>query len=510
MQVTTMAFESSVIIKDLSSNVPGEEMRFTDSFTIGRSKECDITISNNAVSRKHTRIEFDGGRWLVMDLDSGNGTFVDGERVEEAILPEIALIELGKGGPQLSLRVTAPEKPQVNDEPVLETVQLHAEQSKRADFATETQVIKHYLSDSEDAGEQTMMIRRAFNRAHKTRSKKYKYLIGLAVLLLFVACGIIIYQKNKLDKMRTTAQNIFYLMKEQDVQIAKLEDVVLLNANPAQIAELQAKRNKSEGMEKEYDKFVKELGVYTKLSEEDRIILKIARVFGECELAMPKDFVNEVKRYISIWKSTDRLQTSLRRAEEKGYTTLITQMLKENNLPYQYLFLAMQESNFDERAVGPPTRFGHAKGMWQFISLTANDYGLRIGPKFDKPEYDRLDERFDYLKATRAAVRYLKDLNSTDAQASGLMAMASYNWGDGNVRKMIGRMPENPRDRNFWKLLAQKNIPQETYDYVFLIFSAAVICENPQLFGFNLAGVSLPLTSALPAQLRSLPMGQSS
>ena len=505
-----MAFESSVIIKDLSSNAPGEEMRFTDSFTIGRSKECDITISNNAVSRKHTRIEFDGNRWLVMDLGSGNGTFVDGERVEEAILPETALIELGKGGPQLSLRIEVPEKPVLNNEPVLETVQISAEQSTRSDFATETQVIRHYLSDFEDAGEQTMMIRRAFNRAHKTRSRKYKYLIGFAVLLLLVSGGVIMYQKNKLDKMRATAQNIFYMMKEQDVQIAKLEEVVLLNANPEQIAELQAKRNKSKGMEKEYDNFVKELGIYAKLSDEDRIIMKIARVFGECELAMPKDFAGEVKRYIAIWRSTDRLKSSLRMAEEKGYTTLITEMLKENNLPQQYFFLAMQESNFDERAVGPPTRFGHAKGMWQFISLTANDYGLRIGPKFDKPVYDRLDERFDYLKATRAAVRYLKDLNSTDAQASGLLVMASYNWGDGNVRKMIGRMPANPRDRNFWKLLAQKNIPQETYDYVFLIFSAAVICENPKLFGFDLAGVTLPRTSALPAQLLSQPMGHSS
>lgn len=510
MQGTAMAFESSLIIQVLSSNAPGEEMRFTDSFTIGRSKECDIKISNDAVSRKHTRIEYDGSRWLVMDLGSGNGTFVDGERVEEAILPETALIELGKGGPQLSLRIEVPEKPQVDYEPVLETVQLHAERGKRADFATETQVIRHYLSDSEDAGEQTMMIRRAFDRAHKTRSKKYKYLIGLAVLLLLLSGGVIMYQKNKLDKMRATAQNIFYMMKEQDVQIAKLEEVVLLNANPEQIAELQAKRNKSKAMEKEYDNFVKELGIYAKLSDEDRIIMKIARVFGECELAMPKDFVSEVKRYIAIWRSTGRLKTSLRVAEEKGYTTLITEMLKENNLPQQYFFLAMQESNFDERAVGPPTRFGHAKGMWQFISLTANDYGLRIGPKFDKPVYDSLDERFDYLKATKAAVRYLKDLNSNDAQASGLLVMASYNWGDGNVRKLIGRMPANPRDRNFWKLLAQKNIPQETYDYVFLIFSAAVICEDPKLFGFDLAGVSLPRTSALPAQHRSLPMGHSS
>jgi hypothetical protein len=48
-------------------------------------------------------------------------------------------------------------------------------------------------------------------------------------------------------------------------------------------------------------------------------------------------------------------------------------------------------------------------------------------------------------------------------------------------------MPENPRDRNFWRLLTQykDEIPKDTYDYVFRIISAAVIGENPRLFGFD-------------------------
>jgi hypothetical protein len=48
-------------------------------------------------------------------------------------------------------------------------------------------------------------------------------------------------------------------------------------------------------------------------------------------------------------------------------------------------------------------------------------------------------------------------------------------------------MPENPRERNFWKVLAdhKEKWPKETYDYVYYIFSAAVIGENPKLFGFR-------------------------
>jgi hypothetical protein len=65
--------------------------------------------------------------------------------------------------------------------------------------------------------------------------------------------------------------------------------------------------------------------------------------------------------------------------------------------------------------------------------------------------------------------------------------MACYNWGEDQVLPLVRSMPLNPRDRNFWMLLKKhrSQIPQQTYDYVFYIVSAAVIGENPRLFGFN-------------------------
>src|SRR5271165_7185024 len=52
---------------------------------------------------------------------------------------------------------------------------------------------------------------------------------------------------------------------------------------------------------------------------------------------------------------------------------------------------------------------------------------------------------------------------------------------------LMVRAPVNPRERNFWQLLSKHRdkIPKETYDYVFYIVSAAVIGENPRLYGFN-------------------------
>jgi len=51
----------------------------------------------------------------------------------------------------------------------------------------------------------------------------------------------------------------------------------------------------------------------------------------------------------------------------------------------------------------------------------------------------------------------------------------------------VRSMPSNPRERNFWRLLSsyRDKIPKETYDYVLYIVSAAVIGENPRLFGFD-------------------------
>lgn len=47
-------------------------------------------------------------------------------------------------------------------------------------------------------------------------------------------------------------------------------------------------------------------------------------------------------------------------------------------------------------------------------------------------------------------------------------------------------LPRNPRQRNFWELVKRFKIPRQTYDFVFYVISAAVIGENPALFGFDL------------------------
>jgi hypothetical protein len=224
-----------------------------------------------------------------------------------------------------------------------------------------------------------------------------------------------------------------------------------------------------------------------RLTDQERLILRVTRTFGECELAAPPEYLREVQRYIAKWQSTGRFARAAKLAQDLGYTTRIAEEFLGQNLPPQFFYLAMQESDFEPFRSGPITRYGYAKGMWQFIPETAKRYGLTVGPLVSVPKPDPKDDRHDWEKSTRAAARYIKDIYSTDAQASGLLVMASYNWGEQRVINLIRTLPPNPRERNFWKLLQRyrERLPVETYDYVFYIVSAAVIGENPRLFGFQ-------------------------
>jgi hypothetical protein len=270
------------------------------------------------------------------------------------------------------------------------------------------------------------------------------------------------------------------------VQVAQLEDAVRASGDTARVAAFNARRQEMRAMEAQYDQLLDELGVMgSRISDEDRIILRVARMFGECELDIPSGFLREVKSYIQKWKTTGRLKQALARMNRSELVPIISAAMLENNMPPQFLYLALQESDFDSRAVGPETRFGIAKGIWQFMPATAWHYDLSTGPLVEVSRHDPLDERFDAELASYAAARYLRDIYNQEAQASGLLVIASYNWGPTNIRKRIREMPENPRDRNFWQLLKQHKIPQETRDYVFSIVAAIVIGEDPELFGFD-------------------------
>jgi membrane-bound lytic murein transglycosylase D len=438
---------------------------FRQSATIGRDTSCDVRVSNEGVSRLHAKLYIKNGQWLVRDMGSGNGTFLDDVLIHKAVLPRKSTLRLGNDGPKL--RIEAPGAP--------------------AGASVEDMAARYFGDASDDeAGHRTMMVRSAYRKVDQKQKRRYRSMIAGAAAMLVLSIGFGITQQLMLQKSRALAIDIFYNMKAMQVQVAQLEGLARTSADATHLPEINARHDEMRGLEAQYDGLLDELGVFEgELSDEDLIILRVARIFGECELNMPDGFAREVKNYINKWQSTNRLRLALGRMHENGLASVIASTLLENELPPQFLYVALQESGFDIRAVGPPTRFGIAKGIWQFMPATAWQYGLETGPLVELGRHDPLDDRFDADRATHAAARYLRDIYDKEAQASGLLVIAAYNWGPTNIRKRIRAMPDNPRDRNFWQLLSQHEIPKETYDYVFYILSAVVIGEDPALFGFD-------------------------
>jgi hypothetical protein len=74
----------------------GESIPLFDGMRIGRSDDNDVAIADGRVSRRQARIEADGDGFAIVDLQSSNGTFVDGARTQRARLHPGASIVVGE------------------------------------------------------------------------------------------------------------------------------------------------------------------------------------------------------------------------------------------------------------------------------------------------------------------------------------------------------------------------------------------------------------------------------
>jgi len=447
---------------------------FEHAFYIGRGEACQVLLNQNEISRQHLYCDFQHGQWWVHDLNSRSGTYVNGEPLRNAPINEPLQLQLGRDGLVLTLSLQT--------DPAAACSQPSTPLIRRANPAQlhrQTQLQPLSLAS----------LKRATAIAARKQTLRYRSGFLLLLLLLGVATAVAVHHYANTRKLGGLAVDMFYAMKTLELQVVNLQSAVFDNFSELSGlygGPIAVQREQLEDLQKQYAEYIAQLEK-TKLlrSDKDRLILHVARQLGESDANAPAEFVTEVKRYIKKWQSTGRLRRAIARLQANDYATVIVQALKQHNLPAQFLYLPLQESNFRSEAVGPQTRYGHAKGMWQFIPQTASRYGLSIGPQVEQAVFDAADERHDFVKSTQAAARYLRDIYRTDAQASGLLVMAAYNWGEGNIKRLLEQMPANPRQRNFWQLLKYYKIPQQTYDYVFYIVAAAVIGENPRLFGFD-------------------------
>lgn len=162
---------------------------------------------------------------------------------------------------------------------------------------------------------------------------------------------------------------------------------------------------------------------------------------------MPMPYNEHVKKYVDyfLYKRPNFVKQMLERKE--FYFPIFEQYLAKHGIPDEMKYLALLESGLN------PTAVSHAKavGLWQFMSPTGREYGLKIN--------DYMDERMHIEKSTEASFRYLTWLYNYFHDWE--LALASYNTGPGNLRRAIRK---SGGKTDYWEL--HNYIHRDTRAYV--------------------------------------------
>lgn len=168
--------------------------------------------------------------------------------------------------------------------------------------------------------------------------------------------------------------------------------------------------------------------------------------------ALPLESNEMVDGWLDAFETTRRPEFERLMTRRALFSDMIREKLRERDMPEELLYIPVIESGLSPFAVSRVS----AVGLWQFMSPTAMQYGLRVD------EY--VDERRDPVRATDAALDYLSWLYDRFG-GSWYLAAAAFNAGPGRVERIVnlhadGRMT----DATFWEI--REYLPRETRAYV--------------------------------------------
>jgi membrane-bound lytic murein transglycosylase D len=177
---------------------------------------------------------------------------------------------------------------------------------------------------------------------------------------------------------------------------------------------------------------------------------------------------NQVAWYVA---RPDYIQRTTNRASR--YLFHVVSELEKRNMPTELALLPFIESAFNPQALSS----AKAAGMWQFIPSTGQDYNLK--------QSVFKDERRDVLASTDAALTYLQKLYGMFGDWQ--LALAAYNWGEGNVQRVVNRAKAAGQPTDYNSLSA--HMPAETRNYVPKLQAVKNIIATPDQYNIALPKV---------------------
>ncbi len=154
------------------------------------------------------------------------------------------------------------------------------------------------------------------------------------------------------------------------------------------------------------------------------------------------------------------------------YLYFIVDELEKRGMPTELALLPFVESAYNPTALSK----AKASGLWQFIPSTGLHYNLK--------QDSWQDQRRDPIASTHAALDYLSYLY--DFQGDWYLALASYNWGEGAVKRALEKNANQGKPGDYISL----TMPEETRNYVPKLQAIKNIIANPKKYGLNLPDVS--------------------
>lgn len=192
--------------------------------------------------------------------------------------------------------------------------------------------------------------------------------------------------------------------------------------------------------------------------------------------AIPLTMNEHVQREINLFRGREK-QFFLESFTRSGrYREMIVKALKEAGMPEELSWLPLIESGFKVNAFSR----ARALGLWQFIPSTGYKFGLSRDTW--------IDERFDPVKSTTAAIAYMDELHKIFGDWTTVLA--AYNCGEGSVLGVIRRQRINYLD-NFWDLYEM--LPRETARYVPRFLAVLHILKDPEKYGIALPDADRPV-----------------